>query len=100
MLVEWTVSNLGVEWSDDSVANPPRDRRKESILDTPQSRCTTTAEINPEEVVAVTESTVCNEPMLAVDGGLFENVEFDESLSQQIWSVVSCQAFASQDMFD
>jgi hypothetical protein len=37
-----------------------------------------------EEVVAITEPSVRNEMMLAVDGGLFENVDFDEPLSQQI----------------
>jgi hypothetical protein len=32
----------------------------------------------------VTRSTVCNESTLAVDGGLFENIDFDKTLSQQI----------------
>ena len=35
MLAGWTVSDLGVEWSNDSVANPPRDRQMEGKLDMP-----------------------------------------------------------------
>jgi hypothetical protein len=35
MLAGWTVSGLGVEWSNDSVANPPRDRQMEGKLDMP-----------------------------------------------------------------
>jgi hypothetical protein len=36
------------------------------------------------EAEAVTESTVCNGSTLVINGGLFENVDSDEPLSQQI----------------
>ena len=35
-LVEWTLSNLGVQWSGDFVANLPNDRQMQVQLDTPQ----------------------------------------------------------------
>ena len=54
MLVEWTVSNLGVEWSDGFVANPSMNRPTESILSTPQTPCTTTAGIDRKDVEAFT----------------------------------------------
>jgi hypothetical protein len=53
MLVEWTVFNIGVEWSDDYVANPPRDCPTKSILSTPQTPCSTTAEIDRKEIEAL-----------------------------------------------
>ena len=84
MFVGWTASELGVEWSVDSVANPSGGRRLEGKLDTPQTPCTTTAGTDREKVGTITESSMRNETMLAVDGGLFENVDFDEPLSQQI----------------
>jgi hypothetical protein len=56
MHVEWTVSNLGVEWSDDYVANSARDRPTESILSTPQTPSTTTAGIGRKEVEALVQT--------------------------------------------
>lgn len=82
MFVGWTVSELGVEWSVDSVPDPSSGRRLEGKLDTPQTPCTTTAGTDREKVGTITESSMRNETMLSVDGGLFENVNFDEPLSQ------------------
>jgi hypothetical protein len=84
MLVGWTALDLGAQWSNDSATNPPRNDPVEVKLDTPRTPCTTTVQTDCEEVVAITEPSVRNEMMLAVDGGLFENVDFDEPLSQQI----------------
>jgi hypothetical protein len=84
MLAGWSVSDLGAEWSDDSVTASPREREVKGKLDTPQTLRPTTAATGREEVVTIAESGMPNKTVLAVDSGLLENVDFDEPLSQQI----------------
>ena len=45
---------------------------------------TITTDISGEEIVTNAESSVRKEKMMGVDDGLFENIDFDEHLSQQI----------------
>jgi hypothetical protein len=45
---------------------------------------TITTEISGEEIVTNAESSVRKDKMMGVDDGLFENIDFDEHLSQQI----------------
>jgi hypothetical protein len=83
MLAGWSVSDLGAEWSDNLVSTVPEGREVEGELDTLHTLRTTNAATDREGVVAGTDSSARNEMMLAIDGGLLGNVDFDEPLSQR-----------------
>jgi hypothetical protein len=82
MLAGWSVSDLGAEWSDNLVTTVPEGRAVEGELDTPHTLGTKNAATDREGVVAGTGSSARTETMLAINGGLLENVDFDEPLSQ------------------
>ena len=82
MLVEWSVSDLGARWSNNSATTSPREREVEGELGSPQTPQTRNALTNCEEIVMVTESSIRNEMTLAMNGDLLKDVDFDERLSQ------------------
>jgi hypothetical protein len=68
--------------SDNLVTTVPEGREVDGELDTPQTLGTKNAATDREGVVAGTGSSARTETMLAIDGGLLENVDFNEPLSQ------------------
>lgn len=84
MLAGWSVSGYATEWSGDAAAARLTTRDIEAAVHTPEASRTTATTNSREEVVTNVESSMRKEMMPLVDEGLFEDVDFDERLSQQI----------------
>jgi hypothetical protein len=84
MLAGWTVSDCDARNIEDvAVANVTERRVRGEVIMQGAAR-TITTEISGEEIVTNAESSVRKDKMMGVDDGLFENIDFDEHLSQQI----------------
>jgi hypothetical protein len=84
MLAGWTVSDCDARSIEDvAVANVTERRVRGEVIMQGAAR-TITTEISGEEIVTNAESSVRKDKMMGVDDGLFENIDFDEHLSQQI----------------
>lgn len=84
MLVGWSISDYAAQWPGGPVVGHLMDGEVEGEVSTPGAVRTTTLATSRVDVVANAETSMWEEKQLVVDDDLLENVDFDESLSQQI----------------
>jgi hypothetical protein len=87
MLFGWSVSDCDAQDIDDVAVSNVTDREvggEVNVEGATRTARTITTGTSGEEIVAVAEASVWDKEMVGLDDDLFENVDFDEALSQEI----------------
>jgi hypothetical protein len=87
MLFGWSVSDCDAQDIDDVAVSNVTEREvggEVTVEGAARTARTITTRTNGEEIVADAEAGVWNKAMVGLDDELFENVDFDEPLSQEI----------------
>lgn len=84
MLVGWSIPGYAAQWPGGPVVGHLKDGEVKGEVSTPGAVRTTTLATSRVDVVVNVETSMREEKQLVVRDDLLENVDFDESLSQQI----------------